>query len=446
MSILFKKLFWNSFTLWHARHEAALPFWSREKLERLQNRRVRSIVDYAYATVPFYREEMDKAGLHPLDFRNADDLSMLPLISGDNLADAPDRFLSHPGTDGRSLMLDTSGTSGRSKFIRHDHAELFLMMAYGHRYREVLAHFLGARIGYRELIVCPRWSASIILRDFYEAHSWIPTGMDFKRALIRPEGRVEDNLETINSFRPDLIRGYGSYIGFLFKEAHSRGIPLHRPKAVFYGADRMADHDRNLIENHYGIPVLSSYQSSEFLRIAYQCEKRQGFHINVDHVAVRVVDGKGCAAGPGQRGEIVVSNLVNRATVLLNYKLGDIVTLETGVCPCGRTLPLLGQIDGRARELILLPGGNVVHALVLLDEILPVPGVVQAQIRQHDVGRFSILVVCASGKEWPELKETLEGVIDSFFEIPVEKQIEKVDCIPLDAGGKTRSFISECAP
>jgi phenylacetate-CoA ligase len=444
MPSFIEKIYWNIFTLWHARHELRLPFWSNDRLRELQGQRVRAIIAHAYATVPFYREEMDRERLRPRDFRTAEDLEQLPFVTGNDLAEAPGRFVSRLYSGDRTLTLDSSGSSGRSKYVRHDRAALFLMMAFGHRQREVLAHFLGSRFGYRELIVAPESSASFELRDFYEAHSWVPSGMDFKRAALSPDGRIEDNLEIINSFRPDLIRGYGSYIGALFKEAYRRGVTLHRPKAVFYGADHMPDYDRKLIENHFGVPVLSSYQSTEFLRIAYQCERRQGFHVNVDHVAVRIVDGNGRTLGPGDRGEIVVSNLVNRGTVLLNYKLGDIVTLERGECPCGRSLPTLGQIDGRAGELVLLPGGDVVHALMLVEELLTVPGVVQAQLKQHAVERFSLLVVCTADVDWQEIKAALEQVMISFLGSRIFVGIERTDIIPPDSGGKVRRFISEC--
>lgn len=443
---ILKRILWNSFTLWHARNEASLPFWSAERLQALQNRRVRSIVSHAYATVPFYREEMDRAGLHPRDFRTADDLSRLPFVTGDDLASAPERFHSRSYTAKNSLTLHTSGTSGRPKHCSHDHAALFRMMAYGHRQRNVLSHFLGDRLGYREMVVCPHWSVSHQLRHFYAQNTWIPGGIDFKRASLSPEGRIEDNIGRINEFKPDLIRGYGSYIGILFKEAYERGIPLHRPKAVLYGADCMTDPDRKLIECSYGVPVLSSYQSTEFLRIAYQCERRQGFHMNVDHVAVRIVDGSGRTLGPGERGEIIVSNLVNRATVLLNYKLGDIVTLESSGCTCGRTLPLLARIDGRTRDLIVLPDGEVLHALVFMPKLQSAPGVVRVQLMQHGVGHFTVRAVCTADTVWRKTREVLEQVMVSQFGSETRVAIERVDIIRADAGGKIRPFLSECNP
>jgi phenylacetate-CoA ligase len=81
--------------------------------------------------------------------------------------------------------------------------------------------------------------------------------------------------------------------------------------------------------------------------IGFQCERREGFHLNVDLCAVRIVDAEGRTVPPGTSGDIVISSLDNRATVLLNYRIGDRGTLSPQPCPCGRSLPLLASLEGR---------------------------------------------------------------------------------------------------
>jgi phenylacetate-CoA ligase len=155
----------------------------------------------------------------------------------------------------------------------------------------------------------------------------------------------------------------------------------------------MADGDRALIERELGVPVLSTYQAAETLRLGFQCELRRGFHVSEDHVAIRVLDGRGNAVGPGGTGEIVISNLTNHATVILNYKLGDVVTLSAQPCPCGRTLPTIERIEGRADDSIALPGEERIHALGVQAALHRVPGVIQVQIVQEELRRFLLRVV-----------------------------------------------------
>jgi len=291
------KAYWNTFTLWHARAEARLPYRPLEEILTVQNRRVQAMVAHAYKTVPYYREIMDKAGLQPSDFRTADDLAQLPILTGEQVAHAPERFLSHYYALNQNLKIQSSGTSGRAKHIYYDPAALFLALAHGQRQRVVLAQFVGRRFGYREMSAIRSASVSVQIRNFYESYAWVPKRVDLTRRILSPRHTFEENIAQINTFRPDVISGYGSYIGALFRRAWGQGYPVFRPQAVVYGAERIADPDRLLIEREFGVPVLSNYQAVEALRIAFQCERREGFHLSLDAIAVRVVDEQGRTLG-----------------------------------------------------------------------------------------------------------------------------------------------------
>jgi phenylacetate-CoA ligase len=172
---------------------------------------------------------MEKSGLAPGDFRTADDLAKLPIVTGNELETTPERFLSRAYAGSRSLRLYSSGTSGRLKYIRYNPAALFLMMAHGDRQRMVLAHFLGKKFGFREMVASPPGSVGFQLRAFYEARSWVPRGLDFKRGILPVDEGIEDLLRRLNSFKPDLIRGIGSFIGVIFRQDHERSFPIHVP-------------------------------------------------------------------------------------------------------------------------------------------------------------------------------------------------------------------------
>jgi len=57
--------------------ERSVPFWPIERIEHLQRHRLRSMMQHAYDTVPFYRQVMDERHLRPRDFKNVTDLSAL---------------------------------------------------------------------------------------------------------------------------------------------------------------------------------------------------------------------------------------------------------------------------------------------------------------------------------------------------------------------------------
>ena len=387
---------------------------------------------------------MDANRLHPRDIRTAGDLSRLPVITPADLAHNPTRFKSTSFANGKSLRLASSGTSGYAKSISYDARALFLALAHGHRQRHVIAAFAGKTSGYREMRVARDSSVAFQIRSFYEANSWVPHRFDLDRSRATPEGDFASIIKRLNEVRPHVVHGWGGHIGAVFRHAARHRIEIHRPRCITYGAEPLPDADRHLIENDFGVPVVSTYQAAEALRIGFQCERRKGFHLSIDHTAVRVVDAAGVPVPPGGRGEVIISNLLNRATVLLNYRLGDIVTVSNNTCACGRTLPMIDTIDGRTGDYILLDGDRKVHALVVTPA-LRAEGVVQAQLVQDDLRHFTVRAVCADGSDWHrirgEIAEKLRALVGETSYIT----IERVDSLAPESNGKVKAVISRVA-
>lgn len=438
------RLYWSAFTAWHAHLGLRLPWWPLEKILLLQQRRLGAMVRFAYRHVPFYRDEMRKLGLRPEDIRTALDLAWLPLLTRQEVAAHPERFRPPPSVLRAALRIQSSGTSGQAKFIEYDSPALFLFLAADRRARAVLAPFAGATLGYRQAVIARSGSVVTQLRDFYDRHSWVPRRVQLSRLILSPGDPFEVLLSRINDFRPDVLRGYGSHLGAFLRWVHVRQAVFHRPKAVAYFADGMPERDRRLIEQEMGIPVFSNYQAVEALRIAYQCEQRRGLHIHLDHVAVRVVDRDGRTLPHGVPGEIVISNLTNRATVLLNYKLGDVVTLGPKPCVCGRSLPVLDSIQGRDDDLVRLPGGSVAHPLSLLAVLQKIPGVIQVQLVQEELRRFLVKAACAEGAEWQAIAAQLDVAMRSALGADILLRLEPCERIEPGPSGKVRAVISLC--
>jgi phenylacetate-CoA ligase len=442
MSHLPERLYWSASTFLKAKADKRLPYQSLESRQAMQDRRVRNMVAHAYSTVPHYRQAIDELGLRPGDLFTAESLAQLPLIDGAELAASPERFYSNRYTKAGSLTLHSSGTNGRAKAVRYNKAALFEALAHGHRQRAVMSHFTGQPAGYREMGIRRLNSIATQLRQFFESHAWVPRRMDLQRSALSLELPFDEMIRRINEFKPEVLTGYGSHLGALFRWAWERDVNLHKPRVLWYGADAMAQADRMLIENEMSVPVFSTYQADEALRIGFQCEKRKGFHISVDDVAVRVIKPDGSPAGPGEQGEIVISNLSNRATVLLNYRLGDIVGMPEIACACGRTLPTIESIKGRADDMILMSNGESRHSLLFMAPMHAIPGVVQVQLDQKNERQLSIRVVCAAGSEWAMIKKSTEQIARNLTGQAMAVDSHRVTEIPREPGGKVRAVIS----
>ena len=447
MTSRIEKIFWTGFTAWHGRKEKALPYYPLETLLRIQNRRITAIIALAYETVPFYREFMKKEKLLPADFRTAGDLEKLPLVNSEDLSKNPEWFYSSAFHESKVLALSTSGSSGRYKNIRHDFKAMFLARAGGHRNRMVLFHFVGRSLGYKEVNVSRNGGTGPAVLQFYNDHSWVPRGIRLKRTMAFPEDTFADNIRVINELEPDVIIGFGSYVGAIYRWAWLNGIPVYSPKLISYGGDTLQEPDRRIIEHEYRIPVISRYQACEALNIAFQCEMGKGFHISLDQIVLRIVDSEGNTVPPGSSGEIVISNLINRATVLLNYRMGDQGQLFPYPCTCGRTLPTFVGLRGRTDDLIVLSDGEVVHESVILSRLYSVPGVMQVQVTQQSLTSFVLKMVCAVERDTKAVSQELAGI---FLETigkadGISLKIEPVNVIPQEENGKFRSVVSLCS-
>jgi len=179
----------------------------------------------------------------------------------------------------------------------------------------------------------------------------------------------------------------------------AREMRMHMPKLVVHSSDAMTDGGRSVIEEYFRIPVLSQYAAVEAFKLGFTCEERQGFHLNVDVVHVRLVGADGSTVPNGERGELVISSLLNRATVLLNYRQADVGVLSAERCPCGRTLPLLSGLEGRTQDLIYLPDGQFLYSAQIskVFHLASLPGqvVLQHQLIQHDFDHFELRLATA---------------------------------------------------
>lgn len=156
-----------------------------------------------------------------------------------------------------------------------------------------------------------------------------------------------------------VLMTFPGYADYLFQVLEVAGVSLPGLEAVVLG---MEDASPELIDRiKAGMEkagaadtrVYRSYFVSEAKAGWPECSPGCGYHVIPDHALVEIVDPQtGEPRGEGEPGEIVVTNLDARGTLLLRFKTGDLaqggITYEP--CPgCGRAFPrLLGNIDRKS--------------------------------------------------------------------------------------------------
>ncbi len=148
-----------------------------------------------------------------------------------------------------------------------------------------------------------------------------------------------------------------------------------------FGGEPWTDELRGEIEHALpGLRAVNFYGLSEMCGpgVATEClEVRDGLHVNEDHFIVEVVDPESGSVLPeGAEGELVFTTLTKEAMPLLRYRTGDIGSLVSEPCACGRRLARLRGLRGRRDDMLIVRGVNlypshVEHLLLGVDEVAP---------------------------------------------------------------------------
>lgn len=165
--------------------------------------------------------------------------------------------------------------------------------------------------------------------------------------------RMDAYCEGIVKARCVLLYGYASAIHQLARHVIATG--RHDGtllRGVVCTAEVLSGAMRADIEHAFGVPCFSQYGCNDAGVSAYECERRQGFHLITERCYQEVLDG----------GRLVATDLANDAFFLPRYDTGDLVTMAAAPCPCGRGFPLIAQVVGRANDMVGDRHGNAVHS------------------------------------------------------------------------------------
>lgn len=421
--------------------EWRLPFSSPSAIERAQRRRLRATLAHAHEHVPYYRETMRRLGLGPGDFETARDLARLPLIEREQLQRDPEYFVSRAEPLAKYAELHTSGSTGEPiAFFRH--APGIFRQALGFERMEPLhARLSGRRWRRRDAVIVPPSNSrdGDSLNDAPQVQ-WLGLHV---RAICRTFSLFDapaDVAPRIDEFRPHLLKSYGSFVEELYTHLLSEGRAFHRPNVVLYAGDPISEPVRSVMRQELGIAVLSVYQAVEIGIIGWECERQCGHHLNVDLVPIRILDSERREVPIGESGQVVVSNLVNRGTMLLNYMLGDLATRLPEPCGCGRSLPLLSDVEGRSTDWLRSASGRPIHPQTLRGLLSPLEGIRRYQLVQERPGHVRVVAVTAPEANREAVRTRIVSGARRLGD-PIDAEVEFSETLPKTQGGKVRTFL-----
>ncbi len=398
---------------WNPRHET-MP---REQLEALQVRRLRALVEWADARVPWQSKRLRDAGVTADSIKTLEDLRRIPLLSRDEwmgaqLESPPFGAILAAPEEAAIRYHMTSGTTGRTPIRVLDSLKdwewIAEMWCYG---------FWGFGVRPRDRVFIAFGYATFI--GFWGAHY----ACEKMGCLVLPGGAMTTDVRvrTIVEMGATVVCSTPTYALRMAQEARSLGIDLASSsveRLILSGEPAGSiPATKKLIEEQWGAKAADTAGMTELGTImVFECsEQPGGTHIIEDHYIEEVVDPDTDEPVPyGEMGERVVTSFGRGFIPVLRYRTRDyVVKVPANTCSCGRTFDIYdGGIRGRVDDMKLVRGTNVY------------PRAVEAIVREFpEIDEFQIHLYTAEG---------IRDEIEVLVEIPGSDEEADADRIVND--------------
>lgn len=348
---------------------AGVAFGDAGALQRLQDRRLKSLVSGAQRDSPWFRrllKGMDPARATLRDLpvtrkhelmRHFDDWVTDARVTRQGLQQfvADSRRIAQPYL-GRYMVWQSSGSTGEpGLFVQDSHAMAVYDALEALRRPWTLRRWLDpCYLGERLVFVGAtggHFASIVATRRLQRLNPALALNLK-DVSFLRP---LAELVRELNALAPTLLSTYPSAALLLAEEcaAGRLALPL---KEVWTGGETLTPAMRDFVQGVFGCPVIDSYGASEFLPLAFQCARGR-LHLNADWVILESVDARGHAVAAGELGATtLLTNLANRVQPLIRYELGDRVALGGQDCGCGSPLPTL-EVQGRQDDMLSLGRG-----------------------------------------------------------------------------------------
>ena len=338
---------------------------SQADIVALQEKKLQEVLAYVNEHSAFYKRLFKEHNINVSAIKTLSDLTKLPTTCKDDLQRDNDAFRCVP----KSAIVDYASTSGTlgtpvtfgltdndlNRLAYNEAISLAcagikkgdvvqLMTTIDRRFMAGLAYFLGVR----------QLGASIV-----RVGAGIP----------------ELQWDSIRLYEPTYLIAVPSFLLKMIAYAEKNGIDYEASsvKGVVCIGESLRNQDfsntllaEKIAEKWKGIKLYSTYASTEMSTTFTECEYQQGGHHHPELIITEVLDDAGNRVGENESGELTITTLGVEAMPLVRFRTGDIVTMHTGTCACGRNTARVSPVLGRKQQMIKYKG-TTLYPPVLMD-------------------------------------------------------------------------------
>lgn len=408
--------------------------WTPSRWKVWQEERLAYVLHRAATQVPYYREQW-AARRRQGDKASWDYLENWPILEKDSVRENPRAFVADDCDVRRMFREHTSGTTGKPmtlwwslKTVRAWYA---LAEARWRKWHGVTRHDRWIILGGQLVTPAsqqrpPFWVLNKGLNQLYMSSYHLSPRL------------CKYYLDAIAQYRPVYMMGYSSAMAALAQAVLESGRQDLRLAVATSNAEPLYDYQRSAIAEAFRCPVRETYGMAEIVVHASECAAER-LHLWPEVGWVEVMN-NGHALPDSNSGELVCSGLFNADMPLIRYSVGDRGALadNSDRCQCGRSLPIIRSVEGRADDVIYTLDGRCIGRLdPLFKGDLPLR---EAQIVQEAFDCIRVRYVPT-----PYFRTDHESIIVQRLKARignVKVVMEPMAEIPRGANGKFRAVIS----
>lgn len=418
-----------------ALHELRRSQWlPLEVLQRQQRERLEQTLRYAATHSPYYGELFRTHGYDAGRFDPAA-FGALPLLTKAIIRSSTDAILSREFRKEDLEAHKTGGSTGVALTTYFTRDWWDLRTAAALRADQWAGAFHGMK-------VAALWGNPPVASTFKERlRRRLIDRFVYLDTINLSEQSIADFLVRWRRQRPEILFGHSHSLYMLGRHLQDKGITDLRPRGIVSTSMMLLDHERAVIEEAFGCKVTNRYGCEEVGLIGCECEQHHGLHLEIEHLYIEFLRPDGTAAGTGEEGTIVITDLLNRAMPIIRYRIEDVGVPTDRRCPCGRGLPLMERVIGRVADYLKRPDGSLVAGVSLVERTLTaIPGIEQLQIVQPSREEI-VLNVVRTPEFSPESEGALLAEFRSVFGPGMKFTPAYLEHIPQELSGKYRFSI-----
>lgn len=410
-------------------------------LRQQQTTALRNLLLHAAAQSPYYHQLQQEQSLPAGNIDDCGQLEQWPLLWRETIAQHRSDLCA-ANYAGRLIAKSTGGSSGTPLHFYLDHDSNDRRMAAWHRGYG----WAGAGLGTKQLYL---WGVPLVQQSWRQRQKdRLYNRLLYRRQVVNTFNLNEDSVPRfealLRQWRPDAIVAYTNPIYWMARAFEDRGIKPTPPGSIVVGAEKLHPFQREAIERVFRAPVFETYGSREFMLIGGECDHHRGLHLTAEHLIVEITDDDGRPVGPGEEGNVVVTDLYNYGMPFIRYVTGDRAVAAVESCPCGRGLPLLSHVVGRQLDVLTTAEGTHIPGEFFPHLLKDYASIRQFQVVQEEPDAIDVKLIVDD--RWSRsLQSQLERQIRETIGEGTGLRFRCVDAIPLTKAGKLQVVVNRCS-